>query len=283
MHIVDSVDGFESEHPYANNCSDVWEYEDLEADKIIIKFSENTEVEEDFDYIYIYGNSNKLIGKYTGTQLAGKEISIAGTKVRVKLESDGEGSEYGFKIDEVRAIGVERPLDRIALNKNSIELKKGQEEQLQVNYFPENTTDSRIVTWSSDNESVVTVDENGLVRAVNAGTANIRAKVGNKVAQCTVTVAIALESVHFSDAEIELGVGDRYRVCVQYLPEDTTESRSLIWSSSNQSVANDNKKGVVHVLDYGETIIEGKSVNNEEIKDTCKILVKQYEVQFDCT
>lgn len=52
---------------------------------------------------------------------------------------------------------------------------------------PWNATD-KTVTWSSDNEEIATVDENGKVTAVAAGTAIITAKAGNKTATTDVTV-----------------------------------------------------------------------------------------------
>jgi uncharacterized protein YjdB len=47
--------------------------------------------------------------------------------------------------------------------------------QLTVNYNPTNTTDDKTVVWSSSDESVVTVSENGEITAVGVGTATITA------------------------------------------------------------------------------------------------------------
>ncbi|MCI8650902.1 MAG: hypothetical protein HFF05_00480 [Oscillospiraceae bacterium] len=53
---------------------------------------------------------------------------------------------------------------------------------------PENVTLDKTVTWSSDNESVATVDAEGLVTAVAGGRANIIAAVGQVKANCAITV-----------------------------------------------------------------------------------------------
>ena len=50
------------------------------------------------------------------------------------------------------------------------------------------------VTWSSSDESVATVDDEGVVHAVGAGTAVITAKAGDKKATCDVSVIINLET-----------------------------------------------------------------------------------------
>jgi len=281
LFLVNSEEGFESKHPYENNCEDVWEYQDNEAKEIVLKFSAYTEVEEYFDFIYIYCDNNVQIGKYTGTQLAGKEITVPGTSVRVKLVSDNSGTAYGFKVDEIRVVGAEKPLEAIVLSETELVLTKDEQKQLTVSYIPENTTDNRDVTWSSSDESIVKVDDIGMVKAIGVGTAIIQAKVGQKIAECKVDVVIPLETIEFEESEVELAVGERYTVRVKYNPTDTTVNRQLLWNSSNTSVATVNDNGAVLVVGYGEAVIEGVSVVNESIKDTCVIKVNQYEVQFD--
>ena len=83
----------------------------------------------------------------------------------------------------------------VTLNKESLELTEGKAETLAATVNPDDASD-KTVTWSSDNEEVATVDENGKVTAVKAGTANITATATNgtddtaddKTATCAVTV-----------------------------------------------------------------------------------------------
>lgn len=49
--------------------------------------------------------------------------------------------------------------------------------------------DDKTVTWSSSNESVATVDGNGLITFVGEGTATITAKTSNGI-EATVTVTV---------------------------------------------------------------------------------------------
>lgn len=69
-------------------------------------------MEDGFDYIYLYYKSNKLIGTYTGKQLAGKTIRVPGDTIRIKLETDKGGSAWGFQVDsvtEASGSGTEEP------------------------------------------------------------------------------------------------------------------------------------------------------------------------------
>ena len=82
------------------------------------------------------------------------------------------------------------PVSGVALNKTSTSISVGNSEKLIATVEPSNATDKR-VTWASSNENVATVDANGTVTAVKAGTAAITATAADgsgKYATCTVTV-----------------------------------------------------------------------------------------------
>lgn len=82
----------------------------------------------------------------------------------------------------------EIPLKEIAIDTTDFEMEVESTKQLGVVYNPNDTTDDKKVVWSSDNEDVVTVDENGVVTAVAVGEANITADVNGKTATVKVTV-----------------------------------------------------------------------------------------------
>lgn len=104
VYIVSDVSGLESPHNYANDCSDFWIYTDKNAENLDVTFDSRTNVEESFDYIYIYDSQNNEIGKYTGTELAGKTVELSGNTVKIKLVSDKAGEEWGFKVTDVKAV-----------------------------------------------------------------------------------------------------------------------------------------------------------------------------------
>lgn len=68
---------------------------------------------------------------------------------------------------------------------------------LTATVFPENATD-KTITWASSNEQIATVDQNGTVTAVAAGSATITATASNGVnGSCTVTVKEA-ETIYYA-------------------------------------------------------------------------------------
>ena len=88
-------------------------------------------------------------------------------------------------------------------------------------------------TWASENESVVTVDGNGNITAVGAGTANVTATgaISESVGKCVVTVRKAAP-VSVTPANMELKIGETGKVEAKYDAKD-----SVSWSSSNEAVA----------------------------------------------
>ena len=100
--VAKDVAQLESPHNYRNNCSDIWLYTLPGASKITATFDERTNIEDGFDYLYIYNAKSEQVGKYTGTELAGKSIDIDGDTVKIKLVSDGGGNEWGFKVTDVK-------------------------------------------------------------------------------------------------------------------------------------------------------------------------------------
>ncbi len=77
----------------------------------------------------------------------------------------------------------------VELDKTTLELKEGESQQLVATITPSNAT-NKDVTWTSSDETIATVDENGNVTAVKAGEATITVTTANRnrKATCAVTV-----------------------------------------------------------------------------------------------
>ena len=85
---------------------------------------------------------------------------------------------------------AETPVTSVTLDKTSLTLDVGGSDTLAATVKPANAT-NKAVKWSSSNENVATVNQNGNVKAVGAGTATITAAASDgsgKTATCTVTV-----------------------------------------------------------------------------------------------
>ena len=91
------------------------------------------------------------------------------------------------------------PVSYVNLSSSSLKLYEGYVAQLTATVGPKDATDKTVV-WSSDNPAVASVDQAGLVTALQSGTAKVSAAAGGKVATCSVTVsAVAVASADYID------------------------------------------------------------------------------------
>lgn len=87
-------------------------------------------------------------------------------------------------------INISVPAESIVLNSTELQLTVGSTGQLAAVVMPDNASD-KSVQWSSSDETIVTVWQDGKLRATAAGTATITATCGDATATCTVTVTAA--------------------------------------------------------------------------------------------
>ena len=131
------------------------------------------------------------------------------------------------------------------------------------------------MTWESSNKSVATVDANGLVTAVSAGTATITVTTedGNKTATCAVTVAAAtvpVTGVTLNKTSTSLYVGDTETLTATVEPSDAT-NKNVTWNTSDTSVATVNN-GVVTAVSAGTATITVTTADGG-FTDTCTVTV----------
>ena len=101
---VDNAFEAESKHPYEASHDETKEIRRNGAVKVSVTFSEETKTEENCDYIYIYDKSNNLVGKYSGTQLSGKTVTVNGDTMRIRLVSDSDVNFFGYSIKKAEGI-----------------------------------------------------------------------------------------------------------------------------------------------------------------------------------
>ena len=152
-------------------------------------------------------------------------------------------------------------------------LDVNESETLTATITPSNATDQD-VAWSSNNESVATVDQNGEVNAVAPGTANITVTTqdGDKTATCAVTVTQPVTGVSLDPTSLSLFTGDTATLTATVQPENAT-NKAVTWASSNPSVATV-QDGTVTAKGAGEATITVKTVDGGYTA-TCAVTVEK--------
>ena len=147
------------------------------------------------------------------------------------------------------------PLTGIDL-KAETELIKGQTEKLVVKLLPEDTTENPEMVWTSKNPEVADVSNDGIVTAKKEGTAEIVVKVGNFEKTCIVTVKeIKIDTIEINVPDFELGLGRSQTLGVIINPNNTTDDKTISWSSSDDSIVSVDEYGKVTAKGYGTATI----------------------------
>ena len=130
----------------------------------------------------------KTEGKTTIT-IEGLEANTdypAGTYQVSFSNASGESEKVDVPQFKTNAIGVAS----VTLDVESLDLTIGDTHQLQATVAPSNAS-YKAVSFTSSDDTIATVDNEGLVTAVSAGTADITVESlmdGSKTAVCTLTV-----------------------------------------------------------------------------------------------
>ena len=114
------------------------------------------------------------------------------------------------------------------------------------------------LTWSSVDDSIATVDENGLITAIRPGTTEIKAKsVSGAVDNLIVKVSEETRNdttVKFNIENFDLKINTYRRLILMFEPEDVNYD-SIEWTSSDERIATVSQVGRVNGVKTGKAVI----------------------------
>ncbi len=159
--------------------------------------------------------------------------------------------------------------DKITLNVTTLTLAVNEEGVIETTSLPEGVTEEDLI-WSSSDESIVTVDENGNIKGLKVGTATITVttKDGKYTATCEVTVAETVTELRISGAS-SVTVGSTIKL---------TANKKVTWKSSNPSVATVDENGNVKGLKTGTVTITATTEDGETTTKTITVKAKPANV-----
>ena len=147
-------------------------------------------------------------------------------------------------------------------------------------------TGDGIINYSSSDNKVATIDKNGKVTILSSGNTVIKAIVIDgenyfyniKEASYTLTVNkkiinIPITSISLNKTSGTKYIGETENLVVSYNPSNTTDNKSITWTTSNNKVATINN-GVVKAVGVGNAVITAKVMNKTA---TYNINVKKKE------
>ncbi len=143
---------------------------------------------------------------------------------------DGTKKDFTFKIniDNGKIATDEVKVTSISINEQSVNLKQGETFQLIATVQPDNATNKKVI-WSSSNEAVASVNQDGLVTANSAGEANITVTTEDGGFSTTAIVTVTKKQDNYTSLIVgkwKLTSGDANATHVTYKSDGTFECTS---------------------------------------------------------
>lgn len=212
-----------------------------EDEPIIVWYSEDTEiasVDDDGTVIANKEGTTVVVATYNGIQTS-CEVIVTSNVVKAKS---------------------------IKITQGSIELKKGKGTLIQYEVEPKEAKVEN-VKYTTDNPSVATVSDTGYVNAIDVGVTtititadnNLKASVTVKVVSSGSTV-IEPTSLRIKGLSRQLVVGSTATVLTEFVPNNAT-NKTLVWSSSNPSIATVDNNGNLKGIAAGKCTILASTYN----------------------
>jgi len=171
------------------------------------------------------------------------------------------------------AVQVKVPITSIEIDSEDVVLARGNNKTITATVNPEDTTEDTTITWSSDKESVATIDANGKIIAVGAGSATITATVGSKTDTIKVTVNVPVTEFTVNKETLTLVKYKSETLVTTINPSDTTENTKVTWTSNKENVATVDENGKVTAVGEGTATITGKLENNMTVTTTVTVTI----------
>ena len=253
--------------------------------------------------------------KIATVDASGKVVAIKPGKVKIKVKNQNGRIKDTLLLT---IVNNNKQLEIVNVETESVQIV-GKTNQLYVG----NTYDfeaiitpngSSNVIWTSSNENIITVDNNGTVKAIGKGVAKIYARTKNdKVAEYEVLVLeeekdstdkqnkpntnkpntnkpntnkpstnkpnkkIEVTGINLNKTSLTINENEKYKLYATVEPKNAT-NKNITWTTNNSSIINVTNDGTITGLKEGEATVVAKTNNGKVASATIKVIKKKIPV-----
>lgn len=194
-------------------------------------------------------------------------VSEGNADIVITTEEGGFEAKCTVRVDGIDARGIERVGDK------TVTMGLNQTRQLQVKITPSDTTNKN-VQWTSSNNSVATVDSNGVVISKNSGSTIITATTHNGLkTEFFIEVETPVTNITLNSNEKNLNPGGTFKLDATVNPSNAS-NKNIKWISANESIATVDQSGNVTADVAGTTYISAVSADGKVVA-TCTVNVSK--------
>lgn len=169
---------------------------------------------------------------------------------------------------------INQPVKSVTLDYTDITIKIKETFRLTAEVDPVDATNKEL-WWSTSNPSVATVDSTGLVTAVGSGncTVIVQSADSGVIDVCNVSVYQPVTKVTINTDSVTVRKGTIFWLNAVAEPEGAI-NKTIIWSSSDETIATVDQTGKVTTLAPGEVVITATS-QDSGVVDRCTVVVTE--------
>lgn len=214
-------------------------------------------------YAQLKANVAIFYSKYPPSQFNGD------FKIGVLYVPEGSASLYKeqyttYTGNEIGQIKEMKSITSISISPKSVSLYIGETQKLNATIYPSDAFDKTFY-WISSNDSIATIDDNGKVTGIKAGTVTISAVSNNgKVwGTCEINVLQHVTGVSLNVSEIEMNkIGETYQLEATVYPTNAFNQK-INWLSSNLGICHVTSNGKLTATGFGSAVVFATSEDGD--------------------
>jgi len=217
--------------------------------------------------ITIVAKPNNARSTVTGT---GKKQLQVGENVFTINVKTPEGASTTYKLTVTR----EKPkeIEKIYFNEEILEYNLNQSIKLMPVIYPSDAFETEFI-WTSSDENVVTVNNNGNIKTVGVGNATITVTTKNGLtANIDINVIKHVNSILLKESIIYMPLGETRKIEYDIYPEDAT-NKNVSFTSDNSSTVSVDENGNITSHSYGRANIS-VTTQDGNYKGICIVVVE---------
>lgn len=200
---------------------------------------------------------------------AGNVTAVAKGEAVITIQSSNKEVAYTFDLSVIQ------PVTKLEADVDMTITYIGSTQQYAVTVFPADATHKEI-TYTSSDETVATIDENGVITTYAKGNVVIAATAHNGVSVSqSLRVQVPVEAVTLDKESAALTVGETTQLVATISPLDAEFDIDLIWSSSDEAVATVDEAGNVTAVAKGEAVITAANAGGINASATITVSTKR--------
>lgn len=173
-----------------------------------------------------------------------------------------------------KEISIYQPIKEISLSGTNA-LTVGNTATLTAHVLPSNANINKI-TWSTDNDSIAKVDQNGEVTAKGNGIVTVSAMASDDPSVCAtheIEVTTLVSSLSLAEIEsVDVGASASYEATISPV---TASNKKLIWSVDDETLASIDSSGRITGLAPGYVSVTATTTDGSGISETVELEIIQ--------